>query len=83
MEVADADWQREHPGEILEEAQSRGDTSGRDQDDLLDMVDHGAPQTRPTIVAAARRKFDRDRASDTAIGAWLTDRARSRSPSAR
>jgi hypothetical protein len=71
MELADADWQREHPGETLRDA-VKGDTSGRDQDDLLDMVDHGAPQTAAEVVAAARRKFDRDRRNDTPIGGWLT-----------
>ena len=50
----------------------QGDTSGRDQGDLVDMATYGAPQTARQIVAAALRKNSRDRSGETAIGRWLT-----------
>ena len=71
MAKADADWQKEHPHETLKQA-VEGDTSGRDQDDLVDLVEHGAPQTAAEVLDAARRKYNRDRKNDTAVGSWLT-----------
>jgi hypothetical protein len=70
---ADEDWQRDHPGESLLEA-IRGDTSGREEDDLVDLARNGAPQTVADVVAAARRRYQIDRRNDTFIGAWLTDK---------
>ncbi len=68
---ADRQWRQDHSGESLIAA-VEDDTSGRDQGDLVDMATYGAPQTAAAVVDAARRKFDRDRAGETAIGVSLT-----------
>jgi hypothetical protein len=67
---ADEQWRKDH-GESLIDA-IEGDTSGRDQGDLVDMAKHGAPQTAFELYDAARRKYNRDRAGETGLGAWLT-----------
>jgi hypothetical protein len=73
IQDADRDWRRDHPGESLIEA-IEDDTSGRDQQDLVDMATYGAPETAAEVVDAARRRFDRDRKGETRFGRSLTSR---------
>lgn len=71
IDQADTDWRAGHDGESLLDA-IHGDTSGRDEGDLVDQVLYGAPRTTAELVGAARRKFDRDRAGETFVGHGLT-----------
>jgi hypothetical protein len=68
---ARAQWAHDHDGESLEDA-IRGDTSGRDEDDMMDLLDYGAPRNVDEVVGAARRRFNRDREGGTGLGDWLT-----------
>ena len=72
-EIRDANrqWRADHGGQSLYAA-IENDTSGREQGDLLDMAYHGMPETPSDVVAAARRKYDRDRRGETGLGASLT-----------
>lgn len=72
-ELAEADrqWRDEHGGESLVDA-IRGDTSGREEGDLVDMAENGAPQTAQQLVDQARRRYERDRGEDSTIGAAAT-----------
>src|SRR5262249_6338101 len=63
LQKADEQWRKDHDGESLIEA-IKGDTSGREQDDLVDMATYGAPQNVDQLVEAARRKFENDRANE-------------------
>jgi hypothetical protein len=67
----DARWAREHGGETLRQA-IRSDTSGRDEDDLVDMFDHGAPLTVADQVAQLERRLRRDEESVGSVGAWAS-----------
>lgn len=78
MRRLDARWQREHGGETLRSA-IQSDTSGRDEDDLVDLFDHGAPTTVAEQVDEMRRKLDRDEASVGFVGAWASENQSSRS----
>ncbi|MBO1076167.1 hypothetical protein [Roseomonas marmotae] len=71
LEEADRQWKDEHGGESLISA-IEGDTSGREQDDLVDMATHGRPMTAQEMVDQARRRYDRDRGDETFIGSGLT-----------
>jgi hypothetical protein len=73
LEKANEDWKVDHPGETLIQA-IKDDTSGRDQQDLVDMATYGAPKTAAEVVAAAHRRFDLDRKGETKVGAWFTSR---------
>ncbi len=68
----DARWAQEHDGETLRNA-IRGDTSGRDEDDLVDLFDHGTPQTVEEQVDELRRRLDRDEQSVGFVGAWASE----------
>jgi hypothetical protein len=68
MDKVDAMWREDHPGETLREA-VEGDTSGREEDDLVDMVDHGAATTVAEQMDELRRKAKRDRESVGPLGA--------------
>jgi hypothetical protein len=71
LEEADRQWRKDHDGESLIEA-VEGDTSGREQGDLVDMARHGRPMTAQEMVDQARRRYDRDRGDETFIGSGLT-----------
>ena len=73
-EDADACWRRDHGGESLVEA-IQGDTSGREQGDLVDLAEKGTPRTVADVAAAAQRRYDRDRAGETSVGRWLSSDA--------
>ncbi|TIX49622.1 hypothetical protein [Alteraurantiacibacter aquimixticola] len=68
-------WQRDHPGETLREA-IQGDTSGREEDDLVDLYDRGAPATVAERVDELRRRLRRDEAG---VGAWGASASRAES----
>jgi len=74
----DARWKGEHGNETLREA-IQSDTSGREEDDLIDLFDHGAPMTVADQVDELRRRLDRDEASVGSIGAWASERHSARS----
>jgi hypothetical protein len=61
-------WKNDHDGETLKAA-VQSDTSGREEDDLVDTVEHGAPQTVAERMADLRRRHDRDEASVGFLGA--------------
>ncbi len=73
-----ARWSREHGGETLRSA-IQSDTSGRDEDDLVDLYDHGAPTTVAEQVDELRRRLQRDEASVGLLGAWASESESSRS----
>jgi len=66
MQDLDNRWRGDHMGETLREA-IQGDTSGREEDDLVDQFDHGAPTTSEGRVKELRRRLARDEAS---VGFW-------------
>ncbi len=74
----DAKWRDDHGNESFRDA-VKGDTSGREEDDLLDTVDNGASQTIAERMADVRRKHDRDEKSVGALGAWGSGAASKRS----
>ncbi|MDJ0628984.1 MAG: hypothetical protein QNJ44_12050 [Rhodobacter sp.] len=73
-----ARWAREHDGETLEQA-IRGDTSGRDEGDLIDTMRHGVPLTVQAQVDQLRRRLERDEASVGLVGAWASEHHSARS----
>ena len=74
-------WKDDHDGETLKEA-VQSDTSGREEDDLVDTIEHGAPQTVGERMAELRRRHDRDEASVGSLGAWETKAESRRSKAA-
>jgi hypothetical protein len=68
MDALDARWQRDHDHETLKEA-VQGDTSGREEDDLVDLVDHGASETVAQRMDELKRRHQRDEESVGFIGA--------------
>jgi hypothetical protein len=70
---ANKQWMKDHDGETLSTA-IKDDTSGREQGDLVDMAENGAPQTSAEIVEAAARKLDRDQKAATLLGGRATRR---------
>ncbi|RKF14880.1 hypothetical protein D6850_08390 [Roseovarius spongiae] len=71
-------WKSEHDGETLRDA-IQSDTSGRDEDDLVDLYDHGAPTTVAQQVDQLRRKLNRDEESVGFLGAWASENHSTRS----
>ncbi|KRC81838.1 hypothetical protein [Sphingomonas sp. Root241] len=76
MAYLDTRWRREHGNETLREA-VQGDTSGREEDDLVDVVDHGTALTTKDRVEELRRRLGRDEAGVGWAGARAS-RAESR-----
>ena len=70
-------WKRDHHDETLEAA-VEGDTSGREEGDLVDTVRYGAAETVSQKINALKRKKQRDDADSTFIGRWTSDDARAR-----
>ena len=66
-----ARWTQEHGGETLREA-IQSDTSGREEDDLVDLYDHGAPTTVAEQVDELRRRLLRDEESVGFLGASVS-----------
>jgi len=54
-----AQWQASHPGQRFDDM-LRGELSGRDASDIMDMVEHGAPESALQQIAAERRRVDRE-----------------------
>ena len=68
MRELDARWQRDHPGETMRAA-VEDDTSGREEGDLVDIVEHGTPTTTAERVDELRRRLDRDERGVGSLGA--------------
>lgn len=68
IDYLDERWRKDHDGETLKGA-VQSDTSGREEDDLVDTVEHGAPQTVAERMAELRRRHERDEASVGFLGA--------------
>lgn len=71
IEKLDERWRYDHDGETLREA-VQGDTSGRDEGDLVDTVDHGAATTVEQRMDEARRRLARDEAATGFLGRWTS-----------
>lgn len=58
-EIADVRraWEAQHPDESFD-AMLRGELSGRDQYDIMDMVEHGAPESASERIAQQRRRTE-------------------------
>ncbi|VTU19999.1 Annexin [Variovorax sp. PBS-H4] len=59
IETLKAAWEAEHPGESFE-AMLRGELSGRDESDIMDMVEHGAPESAKERIAQEQRRVNRE-----------------------
>jgi hypothetical protein len=71
MRILDQRWRDDHDGESLRLAVQR-DTGGREEDDLVDTVDHGAATTAAEQIDEQRRRLRRDEASVGLVGAWAS-----------
>jgi hypothetical protein len=71
IETLDGRWRAEHGQETLRQAVER-DTSGRERDDLVDIVDHGAALTTADQVNELRRRLARDEASVGFLGGYAS-----------
>jgi len=80
LDKLDKKWRKDHDNETLRAA-VQGDTSGREEDDLLDTIDHGAPQTIGDRMAELRRKHTRDEAGVGWAGRLRSENASARSHS--
>jgi hypothetical protein len=69
---ANAKWREEHDESLIEGI--KGDTSGREQTDLVDMATYGVPQTAEEVVEAAERKLQNDQKAATTAGSFFTQR---------
>lgn len=70
LDKIDEKWRREHGHSLIEDI--KGDTSGRDEEDLVDLAEHGAPQTIEEQVAQLQRRQDTDAKGQTLIGKWAS-----------
>jgi hypothetical protein len=71
IDALDKRWKHDHDDETLKEA-VQGDTSGRDEDDLVDLVDHGAPETVAQRMDELKRRHQRDEESAGFVGAYYS-----------
>ena len=53
------DWEALHPGESFD-AMLRGELSGRDASDILDMFEHGAPESAKERIDQEQRRVNRE-----------------------
>ncbi|MEH2546696.1 regulator of replication initiation timing [Bradyrhizobium sp. AZCC 2262] len=84
IEVVRKEWELRHPGENFNDM-IRGELSGRDESDIMDMVEHGAPESDAARIEQERRRVDREiRDLTGAFGgaaagkeaAWMEDQVR-------
>lgn len=59
IQVLRADWEHDHPGRSFD-SMLRGELSGRDESDIMDMVVHGAPESAMERIDTERRRVDRE-----------------------
>lgn len=59
-------WEARHPGKSFDEM-IRGELSGRDESDIMDMVEHGAPESAKEQIAQEVRRVKREREDLTGI----------------
>ena len=52
-------WNRKHPGEDFD-TMLRGELSGRDKVDIMDMVENGAPESAQQQIAQENRRIDHE-----------------------
>jgi len=71
IEQADKQWQKDHDGETLGEA-IEGDTSGREQRDLMDQYEYGMPETVAEQIDEQRRRIKADEEAVGSVGAWAS-----------
>jgi hypothetical protein len=72
LDEADKKWQHDHDGETLEQA-LEGDTSGREQRDLLDQYKYGMPTTVAEQIDELRRRVKADAEAVGPVGAWASE----------
>ena len=53
------DWEARHPGESFDDM-LRGELGGRDESDVMDMVEHGAPESASERIDQERRRMQRE-----------------------
>ena len=53
------DWEALHPGESFDDM-LRGELSGRDASDIMDMVEHGAPESAKERIDQEQRRVNRE-----------------------
>jgi hypothetical protein len=53
------DWEAAHPGERFDDM-LRGELSGRDESDIMDMVEHGAPESAKERIDQEQRRVNRE-----------------------
>ncbi len=53
------DWEARHPGESFDDM-LRGELSGRDESDIMDMVRYGAPESASERIKQERRRMNRE-----------------------
>ncbi|HKF60384.1 MAG TPA: hypothetical protein VKB42_03425, partial [Dongiaceae bacterium] len=70
LDDIDVKWRKEHGHSLIEDI--KGDTSGRDEEDLVDLAEHGAPQTIEDEVDQLQRRHDMDLKGQTLIGMWAS-----------
>ncbi|MGL4397988.1 MAG: hypothetical protein ACRCS9_15735 [Hyphomicrobium sp.] len=59
-------WEARNPGKSFDEM-VRGELSGRDESDIMDMVEHGAPESAKEQIAQEVRRVKREREDLTGI----------------
>jgi len=59
IRVVAREWERRHPGQSFY-AMLRGELSGRDESDIMDMAHHGAPESAMEQIEQERRRVDRE-----------------------
>ncbi len=68
---ANEQWKKDHDGETLGEA-IEGDTSGREQRDLMDQYKYGMPETVAEQFDEQRRRIKADEEAVGPVGAWAS-----------
>ncbi|MEK1894656.1 MAG: hypothetical protein AAAB20_15510 [Rhizobium sp.] len=71
IKEADDQWRKDHDGETLGEA-IKGDTSGREQRDLMDQYKYGMPETVAEQIDEQRRRIKADEDAVGRVGAWAS-----------
>jgi hypothetical protein len=59
IDQLERDWERRHPGESFKDM-LRGELGGRDESDVMDMVEHGAAESARARIEQERRRMQRE-----------------------
>ena len=68
-----SEWESAHPGESFDEM-VRSELSGRDEFDIMDMVEHGAPESASERIAEQRRHAEHELSSQGVLGGLAAGR---------